>query len=108
MRAKTDNTSLDPRGLIREAYRIEGITEADCRSIFFDWALGFSAPPGMDDADHGGAAGLRAAAAALLAQYGDAADHPMTMVLREGVDTAAPPAGRRGGRRARVASDDAD
>ena len=32
--------ALDPRGLIRESYRIEGITEAECRSIFMDWALG--------------------------------------------------------------------
>ena len=30
----------DPRGLIYEAYRIKGITSQDCRSIFFDWALG--------------------------------------------------------------------
>lgn len=32
----------DPRGLIFEAYKIEGITSEDCRSIFFDWALGLS------------------------------------------------------------------
>ncbi len=32
----------DPRGLIFEAYRIDGITTEDCRSIFFDWALGLS------------------------------------------------------------------
>ena len=31
--------SSDPRGVIFEAYRIEGITGPDCRSIFFDWAL---------------------------------------------------------------------
>ena len=30
----------DPRGLILESYRIEGITEGQCRSIFLDWALG--------------------------------------------------------------------
>ena len=29
----------DPKGLIREAYRIEGISEPECRSIFMDWAL---------------------------------------------------------------------
>ena len=33
-------STYDPRNLIREAYRIEGITLADCRSIFLDWALG--------------------------------------------------------------------
>ena len=32
----------DPRGLIYESYRIEDVTEAQCRSIFFDWALGAS------------------------------------------------------------------
>jgi len=30
----------DPRGLIREAYKIDGITASQCRSIFLDWALG--------------------------------------------------------------------
>ena len=30
---------LDPKNLIREAYRIEGISEPECRSIFLDWAL---------------------------------------------------------------------
>ena len=30
----------DPRALILEAYRIEGIGPEDCRAIYFDWALG--------------------------------------------------------------------
>ena len=30
----------DPKGLISEAYKIEGITLGECRSIFLDWALG--------------------------------------------------------------------
>ena len=30
----------DPSDLIHEAYRIEGIVVEECRSIFFDWALG--------------------------------------------------------------------
>ena len=29
----------DPKGLVRESYRIEGITAGECRSIFLDWAL---------------------------------------------------------------------
>ena len=37
---------LDHKGLIREAYRIEGITLGECRSIFLDWAL--STPDGAD------------------------------------------------------------
>jgi hypothetical protein len=29
----------DPKGLMREAYRIDGITGGECRTIFLDWAL---------------------------------------------------------------------
>ena len=78
---------LDPRALIVEAYKIEGIVEADCRSVFFDWALGASV-----DRD------MVADTKALLAFYeADAPDHPMTKVLREG--GSAMPQGRRGGRK---------
>lgn len=80
----------DPKGLIREAYRIEGISEPECRSIFMDWAL--STP--MADP--------RALIADLLARYGaDEPGHPMSKVLREGLDTP-PKARRRGGRAGRV------
>ena len=82
----------DPRGLIREAYRIAGITAGECRSIFLDWALGLPA-----EAETAPVIGR------LLAQYGDdAPDHPMTGVLRAAL---APPAvaRRRGGRAARQA-----
>ncbi|ALG90532.1 MULTISPECIES: hypothetical protein [Actibacterium] len=73
----------DPTGLIREAYRIEGITPADCRTIFLDWALG--AP-----------ADMRAPLETLLMLYGaDAPEHPMTDVLRAAL--ASPPAPRRRG-----------
>jgi hypothetical protein len=83
-------TDHDPRGLIREAYRIDDIGMMECRSIFFDWAL--SRP----DDDEG------TAISALLVDYGaDAPDHPMTAVLREGLAGAARPSGRRGGRRGR-------
>lgn len=79
---------LDPRALIVEAYRIDGIHEADCRSIYFDWAMGAAAERDMV-----------ADTSALLAYYeADAPDHPMTKVLREG--GSAIPRGRRGGRKA--------
>lgn len=83
--------ALDPKGLIFEAYRIEGITAAECRSIFLDWAL--SMP--ID-------ANTRATLAALLAKYGEsnAKDHPMTVVLSEGMNAIVVPR-RRGGWRAR-------
>jgi len=84
---------LDPKGLIRESFRIEGITGGECRSIFLDWAL--SVPK---DADHG------AMIQALLARYGaEATDHPMTETLREGLASAGP-ARRRGGRAGRSLS----
>ena len=78
--------TFDPRELILEAYRIEGITEADCRSIFLDWALGLK--DGQDSRE-----GVRA----LLDHYAHKpADHPMTVVLKAALETAARPA-RRGG-----------
>lgn len=81
--------TLDPRGLIREAFAIEGIAEPDCRSIFLDWALGL--PEGAD---------ASAMIAALLEAHADKpADHPMMAVLREGLNREAGPPRRRGGRR---------
>jgi len=81
--------ALDPKGLVREAYRIEGIGAGECRSIFLDWAL---SPPGDDQT---------VALSALIARYGpDHPDHPMTNVLREGLERAAAPR-RRGGWRSR-------
>jgi hypothetical protein len=86
-----DLTDLDPKGLIRESYRIEGIGLPECRSIFLDWAI--SVPAGTEARD---------LIPELLAFYGhEAPEHPMTQVLREGLAAPAP-AGRRGGRRARV------
>ena len=83
----------DPRGLILESYRIEGITQGQCRSIFLDWALGITL--GQD---------MVAKIQDLLDHYGpDNPDHPMTLVLREGVAKGQDPK-RRGGRSARVAS----
>ena len=84
------DTPDDPKGLIREAYRIEGIGAPECRSIFMDWAL--SLPDGV---------AAEEAIPALLERYGRAApDHPMTEVLREGEGRLARP-GRRGGWRGR-------
>ena len=84
----TDKDPNDPKGLIREAYRIDGITLAECRSIFLDWAL--SVP--TDD--------LQQVIARLLAVYGQNERHPMTEVLNEGLATPDRPK-RRGGWRSR-------
>lgn len=78
---------IDPRGLIFESYRIEGISAEQCRSIFMDWALGV--PQGQDPVPL-----IRA----LLDRHAQGhEDHPMTKVLRAGLE---PPSatGRRGGR----------
>ncbi|MCB1338637.1 MAG: hypothetical protein KDK10_14690 [Maritimibacter sp.] len=82
----------DPRGLIREAYRIEGITPDQVRVIFLDWALSRPDDPGES-----------VQIAALLAAYGETLpDHPMSQVLRDGLAGAKAPGGRRGGRKARL------
>lgn len=80
----------DPKGLIFEAYRIEGISKPECRTIFLDWAL--SLPDGRDAVE---------TVAMLLSRYSaDHADHPMTEVLQEGRDRMRKPR-RRGGWRSR-------
>ncbi|WP_375173143.1 hypothetical protein [Pseudooceanicola sp.] len=81
----------DPKGLIRESYRIEGISAAECRSILMDWAL--SLPEGVAQGT---------ALTALLERYGEAdPDHPMTGLMREGLQSVSA-TGRRGGRAGRV------
>lgn len=74
---------LDPRGLIREAYRLEDAGPEACRSIFLDWALGRTEAEGAPES-----------VAALHARYAqERPDHPMTQVLAEGLSPA--PARRR-------------
>lgn len=85
----------DPKGLIRESYRIDGITPGECRSVFMDWAL--SLPVG---------ANVKNALTDLIAVYADAEPgHPMSAVLHEGLTMPEGEARRRGGRAARLAAD---
>ena len=82
---------LDPKGLIHEAYRIDGITASQCRSIFLDWALNLPAEADTDSV-------LRD----LLTRHGATApDHPMSDVLRQGLTKLTNPR-RRGGWRTRA------
>ena len=84
---KGPTAELDPRALILEAYRIEGITGADCRTIYRDWALGVD--PSRD---------MVRDTSYLLAHYEhDAPMHTMTDVLREDVRREETPTQRRGG-----------
>lgn len=81
----------DPKGLIRESYRIEGITPGECRSILLDWALGL--PQGRD---------VATALQVLANHYAPLnKDHPMNAVLLAGLQKAEP-ARRRGGRAGRM------
>lgn len=78
----------DPRGLIRDAYAIDGIRIEECRSIFLDWAMG-----------HPGDA--RAAIPRMIEAHGTEG-HPMTEVLRAGLAVRDAASKRRGGRRGRM------
>lgn len=89
-RRMMDLQAADPKGLIRESYRIEGIGLEECRSIFLDWAL--SLAPGVDAPE---------AMRVVLASYG-IAGHPMNAVLTEGLTRTPDGPGRRGGRAARL------
>lgn len=81
--------ALDPKGLIEDAYKIDGISAPECRSIFLDWALSYQGVA---------AVGI----SALLDRHRDEpVDHPMSMTLRMGLEAPAIPK-RRGGRAARV------
>ena len=63
----------DPRGLIREAYNIEDLSEKDCRTIFLDWALGIPAETDI--------ARLMSELAEHYAQLKP--EHPMSILLKE-------------------------
>ncbi len=81
----------DHKGLIREAFRIEGISEEECRSIFVDWAL--SLPESLD---------MQAAIAAVSDRHAaEPDDHPMRRILNEACAGGSIPARRRGGWRSR-------
>lgn len=92
MARETDDT--DPKGLIYESYRIEGIGAPECRSIFLDWAM--SVPQGIETGP---------LITRLLERYGEVhPDHPMTTILKAAL--APRMAGlRRGGARGRRTHD---
>lgn len=89
MTSPVKRDAWDPKGLIGEAYRIDGIGPAECRSIFLDWALSLSDEVAVNDA-------IRI----LLSRFEDK-EHPMTKVLEEGLTSPAR-SGRRGGRKGRM------
>ncbi|TCL09723.1 hypothetical protein BXY66_1780 [Shimia isoporae] len=81
---------FDPKGLIAESYKIEGIGAPECRSIFLDWALSL-----------GGDIDPKDALPTLISAYARSEpDHPMSAVLEQGLVQMQAPK-RRGGWRAR-------
>ena len=82
---------VDPKGLIREGYQIDGIALSECKTIFFDWAI--QVPVGADPAVY---------IKFCISYYGDVLpNHPMTSVLTAAL-APAPQNIRRGGRAGRV------
>lgn len=80
---------IDPRGLIRDAYSMAGISAPECRSIFLDWAL----EPRKEWA-------LHQAAVELAAHYAPQfPEHPMTEILQEAMTAQTTAPKRRGGRK---------
>ncbi len=89
------DSEIDPKGLIHESYRIDGIGEPECRSIFLDWAIGV--PIGKDSTEQ---------VRELLKTYApEFPDHPMTDVLRAALDGPSR-TGRRGGAAGRARATD--
>ena len=79
----------DQKGLILESYNIAGVTEEECRSIFFGWVLA------LDDSTD-----PLNAIRKLLATYEKSfPKHPMTRVLNEGLMKENFKGSRRGGRK---------
>lgn len=85
--------ATDPKGLINDAYRIDGISYEECRSIFLDWAL--AVPVDADTSTM-----IRALIERHAPGDNGMESHPMTKVLAEGLTGMAAPR-RRGGWRAR-------
>jgi hypothetical protein len=83
--------ATDPKGLVFESYRIDGISKSECRTIFLDWAL--SLPVDCE---------TKPMIEALIARYEpENPDHPMNEVLKEGLAAMEKPR-RRGGWRSRA------
>ncbi len=87
-----DLSVLDPKGLFKDVYIMEGITAGECRSVFLDWAISRK-----DDVDE------KTALKVLHDTYALAEpDHPMSEVLRAALAAGQKKPRRRGGAMARV------
>ncbi len=85
------NLKVDPRGLIFESYRMEGISVQECRAIFLDWALGLASGD------------METALGDLHDEYvAKSPDHPMSGLIKAGLNAEKTRQGRRGGRRGKL------
>lgn len=91
----TQSDLFDPKGLMKDAFVIDGITAPECRSIFLDWALGLPADR---------AAAREAEVLLVHYQVLYPQGHPMLDTLQAATVQPAR-ARRRGGRKARVSND---
>ena len=67
--------NADPKELISESYKMDSVTEGECRSIFFGWALSVDEKSNPIELISN-----------LLELYGtNYPNHPMTKVLMEGM-----------------------
>lgn len=88
-----DIAALDKKKLIQESYKIEGIQEQECRSIFFDWMLSSATDKNIPKQ-----------AKILWKHYApDNPMHPMTQILFETMNASPLTRGRKGGRKMRIA-----
>jgi len=86
------NLKIDPRGMIYEAYRIDGVTVEECRMIFLDWAM------------HTPEGDMKSYLQELLNEYAanNPPDHPMTQLVTDGLASSETIGKRNGGRINRV------
>lgn len=71
-------TDCDPHGLIRAAYAVRDISIPECRARFLEWVL--SLPDGLEPA--------LALHDLLLRHGGGEPDHPMTVIISNGLATS--------------------
>lgn len=70
----SENISLDPAGLFRDAFSIKNISKEDCKVIFLNWVVANTSTNSM-----------QSNIISLLEEYGTRfPDHPMTEILKEG------------------------
>ena len=89
----TSQPAYDPKGLMKDAFSIDGISAPECRRIFLDWALGLTT-----------AHDTKVQVQLVITQFAGQVppDHPLMVTLQAALTQAEAPR-RRGGRDKRIA-----